>query len=77
MTTEDIRTLYYTKPFQPFDIKLADGRKFRIPQRHFVAISPTHDSITIGTQTGGFVFVEIEKVASLEVAKARRRKRSA
>jgi hypothetical protein len=77
MTVEEIRTAYYTKPFQPFLVRLTDGRKFRVRERHNLGISPTGKSIGIATATDEFVEINISDIAALEVKKTKRQKRSA
>ena len=74
MTAEDIRTVYYTKPFQPFVVRLTDGRKFRVAERHNIGISPTGESIMIATKTDEYANVKIADVAALDVKKVKGRK---
>lgn len=35
-----IRTVLRQQPFQPFSLRLADGRELRVPHPDFVALSP-------------------------------------
>ena len=68
MTVEEIRAAYYTQPFQPFVVRLNDGRKFRVPKRNYIAISPIGDEIVIA-QKDSFELVEIANVEALELSK--------
>ena len=77
MTVEDIRTAYYTKPFQPFLVRLMDGRKCRVRERHNLGISPTGKTIGIATATDEFVDINIADIAALEMKKPKRQRRSA
>ena len=68
MNVEEIRTAYYTDPFQPFVVRLTDGRKYRIPKRNYIAISPIGDAIVIA-QKDSFDLVKIDNIAALEPTK--------
>ena len=68
MTVEEIRAAYYTQPFQPFVVRLNDGRTFRVPKRNYIAISPIGDEIVIA-QKDSFELVEIANVEALELSK--------
>jgi hypothetical protein len=76
MTVDEIRAAYYAKPFKPFVVRLTDGRKLKVPKQHYLGISPVGDEIVVA-RDDSFVFVKIDNVASLEITKAKRRKRSA
>ena len=77
MTVEEIRTAYYTKPFQPFVVRLENGRKYRVRERHNLGISPTGKSIGIATATDEFVNIFLSDIAALEFKKPKGQKRSA
>lgn len=77
MTVEDIRNAYYTKPFQPFVVRLTDGRKFRVRERHNLGIAPSGKMIGIATATDVFVDINIDDIAALELKNAKRQKPSA
>ena len=77
MTVDEIRNAYYTKPFQPFMVRLADGRTYRVRERHNLGISPTGKSIGIATATDEFVNIFLSDIASLEFKKPKRQTRSA
>jgi hypothetical protein len=76
MTVEEIRTAYYSKPFQPFVVRLTDGRKFRVRERHNLGISPTGKSIGIATATDEFVDINISEIVALEFKRPKRQKRT-
>ena len=79
MTIEDIRAAYYLKPFQPFVVRLSDGRKFIIPQRNYISLSPTGEFVIIlHDDDEAFTRVPMSMIASLEqVKRKRQRKQSA
>lgn len=47
MTADDIRRLYWRDPFEPFQLELADGRRFTVAKREWMAISPTGASMVV------------------------------
>jgi len=40
MHVDSIREALHKQPFQPFVLRLADGRSFLVPHRDYVAVSP-------------------------------------
>ena len=71
MTVDEIRAAYYTKPFQPFLVRLTDGRKFRVSNRKYLAISPLGSEIAIGLKES-FVFIKLSNIESLDFSKKKR-----
>jgi hypothetical protein len=47
MTSQQLRGIRDANPFQPFIIHMTNGRKFRVPHRDFVSISPTGRTVMI------------------------------
>jgi hypothetical protein len=41
MTTAELRKAMHARPFRPFTLYMADGRKLRVVHPDFVAVSPT------------------------------------
>ena len=68
MNVEEIRRAYYMEPFQPFVVRLNDGRKFRVPKRNYIGISPIGDEIVIARKDS-FELVKIANVTALEPTK--------
>ena len=62
-----IRELLHATPFQPFIIRMADGREYRIEHPDFVlAASSDVPQITIEESDGTMHFLSALLVASLE-----------
>ncbi len=76
MTVDEIRAAYYTKPFQPFVVRLSDGRKFRVAERKYLAISPSGNEISVGIKES-FVFIKMSNIESLDFKKPKRQSRTA
>jgi hypothetical protein len=47
MTIEAIRKLYDSQPFTPFVIHLADGRRFPVEHREFMALGPRGRTVIV------------------------------
>ena len=52
MTIQEIRKLYDARPFRPFDIHTADGRKIRVAHPEFMATAPAARTVVV-YQTDG------------------------
>jgi hypothetical protein len=59
-----IREALRKQPFEPFSIRLADGRELAVPHPEFVAISPRR--IIAVTEEGSWSVVEPLLVVSLD-----------
>jgi len=66
MTLEQLRKLHSTRPFQPFDIFLADGRSLPVEHPEFLSQSPTGRTIVIGLTDGTHEIVDLLLVTSLK-----------
>ena len=80
MDIAGVREALHKQPFEPFVIRLADGRSLPIPHRDFVALSPRR--IVVVAEDGSWSVVEPLLIVSIDyqaVKKgsngARRRKR--
>lgn len=47
MTTEQIKAALRATPFQPFTIRMVDGRSFPVEHRDFVSMSPSGRTISV------------------------------
>jgi hypothetical protein len=66
MTIEQIRHLHLARPFQPFDIHLADGRTLSVEHPEFLAQSPTGRTFVVAHPDGYHEIVDLLLVVSLE-----------
>ena len=76
MTIEQLRGLHQRRPFQPFEIYLADGRSLPVDHPEFLSQSPTGRTIAVGLADGTHQIIDLLLVTSLEIRSngARRRK---
>jgi hypothetical protein len=66
MTIEQLRKLHQARPFQPFDIHLADGRLLPVEHPEFLAITPPGRTIGAGLRDGTIEIVDLPVVTSLK-----------
>lgn len=66
MTLEQLRKLHLARPFQPFDVFLADGRSLPVEHPEFLAQSPTGRTIMVGLIDGTHEIVDLLLVTSLK-----------
>ena len=66
MTIEQIRKVHQARPFQPFDIHLADGRSLPVPHPEFLAVTPPGRTIGVGLDDGTIEVVDLLLVTSLK-----------
>ncbi len=78
MTIEQLRKLHAARPFQPFDIHLADGREITVHHPEFLAQSPTGRTIVVGLADGTHEVIDLPLVTSLKTRRngSRRRRRN-
>jgi len=66
MTVEQIRRLHQARPFQPFEIHLADGRALPVRHPEMLAIAPAGRTIGVGLIDGTIEVVALPLVTSLK-----------
>jgi hypothetical protein len=66
MTTEEIRKLYEAKPFKPFIIHQANGRKIRVRHPEFMAFAPSGRTMYVYETDDTAHVVDIMLVLDLE-----------
>ena len=69
MTTHEIRHLQDARPFRPFTIHMADGRKVQVFHPEFMASAPAARTVVVYQPDGSFQIVDILLVTALEVRK--------
>jgi hypothetical protein len=78
MTIEELQRMHQARPFQPFDIHLADGRTLAVEHPEFLARSPVGRTIAVGLADGSHEIVDLLLVVSLKPRNGapRRRRRN-
>jgi hypothetical protein len=67
MTIEQLRLLHQARPFQPFDIHLADGRSLPVDHPELLAMTPPGRTVVVGHADGVFEIVDLLLVTSIKV----------
>jgi hypothetical protein len=66
MTIQQLRHLYSAKPFQPFEIFLADSRSLMVEHPEQLAISPTGRTIHVAHADDTIETIDLLLVVSLK-----------
>lgn len=65
MESKVLRERYLARPFVPFDLNLADGRKVQVAHPEVMAIPRKGRTAIVFKQDGSFEYVDIMLVVSL------------
>ena len=76
MILNEIRQLYWGKPFRPFTVNLADGRSIPVSHPEFMALSPSANEIFVYQPTGTFDIVNLALVTSITAQPQNARQRA-
>lgn len=66
MTIEQLRDMHAAKPFRPFNIHFADGRRLTIRHPEFLARSPSGRTAIVYGKNDHFEVIDLLLVTSLE-----------
>jgi len=66
MTIDQLRKLHQARPFEPFDIYLADGRKFSVDHPELLGQSPGGRTIGVGVPDGAIEIIDLLLVTNLK-----------
>jgi len=58
--------MHQARPFQPFDVNLADGRAIPVEHPEFLSQSPLGRTISVGLQDGTHEVIDLLLVTSLK-----------
>jgi hypothetical protein len=68
MTSEQFRDLLHKQPFQPFTIRMADGRAFDVPHPDFVAMSRSGRTVVVTQPDEGISILDLLLMSELQVS---------
>ena len=72
MTIEQLRKIHESRPFRPFAIHLADGRKIRVPHPEFLWTPPRNQRTFVVSDVRGLVeVIDLLLVTSLKETNGR------
>jgi hypothetical protein len=64
MDIAGVRDALHRQPFEPFIIRLADGRSIPVPHRDFVALTPRR--VIVGAEDDSWCIIEPLLIVSLD-----------
>jgi hypothetical protein len=67
MTLERIRAVHRALPFQPFTIRVADGRSFHVTHPELLSISPSGRTIVVNYGVEDFSVIDLLLVTEIQV----------
>jgi hypothetical protein len=67
MTTDQFQNILHQLPFQPFTIRMADGRAFEVKHRDFVSRSPSGRTVVVHHENENFSVLDLLLMSELEV----------
>ena len=67
MNIQKLHELHVARPFRPFLIHMADGRKIAVEHPEFLASAPTSDVAILLKADGGHEYIDIPLVLSLKI----------
>jgi hypothetical protein len=70
MTVEQLRKLHRMQPFQPFTIRMADGRYFYVPSPEWLSHSPSGRTVIVHQPDDSFSILDLLLVTELQVVSA-------
>lgn len=74
MTGAALRNQLRSQPFQPFDVKTADGDTFRVFHPDYAMVSPIDTEVVIYDKDGHFRIIAMDLIVSLEPVREQQRK---
>lgn len=77
MNAAALRELHQTRPFVPFTLSLADGRKYRVPHNEFLSISKNGRTAVVHYGNDGIVVVDVLMITATDLGSPRRGKKAA
>jgi hypothetical protein len=67
MTIEQLRTVHRARPFRPFQLHLADGRRLHVPHPDFLSHSPKGRTVIVFADDDSFSIVDLLLVTRIEI----------
>ena len=67
MTIEQLTKVLHAVPFQPFTIRMADGRKFFVKPRDYISRSPTGRTVIVQYDNDDYSVLDLLLATELEV----------
>ncbi len=69
---EDIRRYYQAAPFEPFDVRMSDGRVYAVDHPEFLHLSRNGNVIYFTTEDDRLITIAVAQITTLEKVNAPR-----
>ena len=74
MTTDELKKAHQARPFEPFAVHLADGRKIEVPHPEFLAMRPGARTFSVALPDGTHAVVDLMLVTSITIGNGAKRR---
>ncbi len=74
MTASALRELHLKRPFAPFTINLADGRKIPVPHNDFLSLPPKGRHGVVWDDKGGIAIFDVFLVTAVDMGLPRKKR---
>ena len=71
MTSEQLKATLRHQPFQPFTIRMVDGRAFHVPHPEWLIVSPSGRTAIVFEQDDNHSVLDLMLMSELEVPSTR------
>ena len=70
MTPRKLRENVSAIPYGPFDLRMSDGTKVRVPHRDYLLVSPDGEQVALYDDSSAFRFIDTFHITSVEFIRA-------
>ncbi len=74
MKIDELRKVHRARPFQPFSLRLADGREYAVRHPEFMAVFPSGRTVIVTDTDDAFDIIDTALVVSVHVGNGRSRR---
>lgn len=75
MRIDELKKAHRSQPFEPFTIRVADGREYDVVHPEFLAFSATGRTIVVMTPDDLFEIIDTMMITSIHMGNGRRKPR--
>lgn len=76
MTIERLRAVHQARPFRPFVLHMADGKKIRVNHPEIMSVSPSGRTIIVNLADDSFHHIDLLMVVRIEVSNGTPRRKT-
>lgn len=75
MRADELKRIHQLRPFQPFTLRVADGREYHVDHPEFLAFSVTGRTMVVSTPDDFYEIIDTMMVTSIHVGNRTDRRR--